>query len=202
MKYLLFFIFHFPFFVLSAQETTTSITRTSDSTFVQENVTVYADGRTVTEQVPYSLEAFANLIVDRNLNNLVRIDQLAKAQSIAQQDVNQLRKYLADSLQVDYDSLLATKLLVALDGNWTLIERNGSSSKTNVAIAAHSSNSTLLRLRNTGGSGAWNIKPIHSQKFLLRNYDGEDVEMQLTQFNSFTGYRGKTTDGRTLILRR
>lgn len=206
MKYLSFLTAFLFSFTLIAQETTTSIERISDTTFVQKNTTTYDDGRIVTETIPYTIEEFENLIVDQNVSNLIQIDQLAAAQTMKQQDVNQLKRYLVDSLSTDYDSLLSTRLLVALSGNWKLIERNGSSTKTNVAIAAHNTNPGVLRMSNSDGPGGWNIKPVHTQKFLIKNYDvngtGEDVEMQLTRFSGFTGYLGKTSDNKRLILRR
>ena len=45
---------------LFAQTTTTEIQRTSDTTFIQITRTVYDDGRTVTETVPYDIEGFPN----------------------------------------------------------------------------------------------------------------------------------------------
>lgn len=189
---------------ISAQETTTNITKTSDTTFVQTNVTTYGDGRIVTEEIPFDLEGFANLVVEQNINHLIQIDARNAANITAQRDVNQLKNYINDSLSVNYDSLLQKKGLIALTGNWKLIERNGSNITTNVSVAAHNSNPAVLRMTNEDGPGGWNLKTLHTHKFEIRSYGvaSETVEMQLTQFANFTGYLGKTNDGKTLILRR
>jgi len=193
---------------LSAQETTTQIARTSATTFVQTNVTTYADGRIVTEQIPYSLAEFAGLAIDQNINNLISIDQRTDANTKAQRDVNQLKIYVRDSLAMNYDSLLSTKLLTALEGGWKFIERpaGGSNIVTPVDISRNTVNPAFLKMKITGAPGAWNLKAIHTQRFEVRNYQvggvGETVEMSLTQFANFTGYRGKASDGTILILRR
>jgi len=208
MKYLFLFIIMTFSVAVFSQETTTSIARTSDTTFVQTNVTTYADGRILTEQIPYSIAEFAGLAVDQNVNNLISIDQRTDANTKANRDVNQLKIYVRDSLAMNYDSLLSEKLLTALEGNWSFIERpaGGSNIVTPVDISMNTVNPAFLKMKITGAPGAWNLKAIHTQKFEVRNYQvsgvGETVEMSLTQFANFTGYRGKASDGTILILRR
>ncbi len=207
MKSFLFLAITFLFSIaISAQETTTDITRTSDTTFIQTNITTYDDGRIVTEQIPFDLDGFANLIADENIKNLIKIERREKANTTAQRDVNQLKNYLIDSLDINYDSLFAQKLLLALNGSWKLLEKNGSTTITNVSIAEHSSNPSLLRMTNEDGPGGWNLKNLSTHSWEIRNYDvggtPEIVEMTLTQFQNLTGYRGRASDGTTIILRR
>jgi hypothetical protein len=189
---------------LFAQTTTTEIQRTSDTTFIQITRTVYDDGRTVTETVPYDIEGFSNLIVEQNITALAQIEARERANVAANRDVVQLRRYVSDSLLVNYDSLMAEKTLVALAGDWRLTQRNGETTTTGVNIAKHPTQSILLRMTNNDGPGGWNIRPIHPQHFEVRGVGqaAEVVDMYLTQFQNFTGYRGVSPSGVVLILRR
>lgn len=194
---------------LSAQEATTTIQQINDSTFLKTTTTVFENGSVNTLEEPLSKIQIVDMILEQNSNLAIVIDQRNNQNTTDQRTINDAKRYVRDTfgLSEQYDSLFASKLLTALTGDWQLIERKDTVSKNSISIAAHPANTKFLRAKETTGSRAWNIVPVdHLQKFEIRNYSvagvGETVEMTLTQFANFTGYRGKASDGSVLILRR
>lgn len=191
---------------LFSQTTTNEIIKTSDSTFVEKQVTIHPNGRIVTMETPYNSKEFAERVVRANIEKSIQIDNRTAQNQNDQRDVNLFRRYVIDSLKINADSILNEKLLVALEGDWKLLVRGKSDdNRYDVTIDKNPNNPILLRMRGEGAN--YNVRALnHNQAFEVRgflvNNVAENVPMKLTVFDNFTGYRGVASDGSVLVLRR
>ncbi len=187
---------------LSAQETTT-ISKLNDSTFVETTTQLDDQGRILSQTNKYStLAEFANLLVNSNVSNAISADNLEKSAQGARRDIDRAKKYVLDSLGVNYDSLLNAKLLVALTGDWKFIEiQNGVRTVNGVTISPHPTSPILLRAKEKGGR-AWSIKAIHTQRWQLRLYKVAGVNETVEMSFANSAYRGKASDRTVIVLRR
>lgn len=206
MKLSIFFSLVFFASLSFAQEQITEVTQLNDSTFA-EVVKVYdTEGRLTSQSYSYfDIGEFSKKIVEQNCISLRGIDEREIINTRINRDVNTLKRFVVDSLGVDYDSLLSKKIFSIVGGEWEFIQRGATEERLTTEVIEHPNRSNLLQMRNVDGAGRWNIKPIHDQKFnLVYEVAGENEDVEMVVFErpnlSGIGYRGRASDGTILIL--